>query len=284
MSMGTSFAEVSESRQRSLAAARAIGSEELEQKFNDSLKCLERQSSVAFAASLVSSDRTRSIRSQLTSVFRSVSLILCTRQPVRLESRRFRVNDNLRLDSREVLSAQSSLPRPSSPLSCSRAMLLVIPIDPPDVTLSSTTLSRLADITAEELLCLEAIYAASFLRLSGGGFRLKAAPLELTVRCSPSYPFIPPLVELCLAATSISRFQLFELEARIRAVIDFDELVSPEDCEAVLGGELCELVVDFAADLRGDDVALMHDRACECSDCIPNYARASFRLVSMPNH
>ena len=41
MSMGTSFAEVSESRQRSLAAARAIGSEELEQKFNDSLKCLE---------------------------------------------------------------------------------------------------------------------------------------------------------------------------------------------------------------------------------------------------
>lgn len=33
-------------------AARAIGSEELEKKFNDSLKCLERQSSVAFAASL----------------------------------------------------------------------------------------------------------------------------------------------------------------------------------------------------------------------------------------
>lgn len=38
-------------RQMSMAA-RAIGSEELEKKFNDSLKCLERQSSVAFAASL----------------------------------------------------------------------------------------------------------------------------------------------------------------------------------------------------------------------------------------
>lgn len=35
-------------------AARAIGSDELEQKFNDSLKCLERPNSVAFAASLVS--------------------------------------------------------------------------------------------------------------------------------------------------------------------------------------------------------------------------------------
>lgn len=35
-------------------AAKAIGSDELEKKFNDSLACLERQSSVAFAASLVS--------------------------------------------------------------------------------------------------------------------------------------------------------------------------------------------------------------------------------------
>ena len=35
-------------------AAKAIGSEELEKKFNDSLACLERPSSVAFAASLVS--------------------------------------------------------------------------------------------------------------------------------------------------------------------------------------------------------------------------------------
>lgn len=33
-------------------AAKVIGSEELEAKFNDSLKVLERQSSVAFAASL----------------------------------------------------------------------------------------------------------------------------------------------------------------------------------------------------------------------------------------
>ncbi|KAM0755249.1 antiviral helicase [Meredithblackwellia eburnea MCA 4105] len=38
-------------RQMSMAA-KAIGSEELENKFNESLKCLERQSSVAFAASL----------------------------------------------------------------------------------------------------------------------------------------------------------------------------------------------------------------------------------------
>ncbi|GAA5881752.1 hypothetical protein JCM16303_006439 [Sporobolomyces ruberrimus] len=38
-------------RQMSMAA-KAIGSEELEKKFNDSLECLERQSSVAFAASL----------------------------------------------------------------------------------------------------------------------------------------------------------------------------------------------------------------------------------------
>ena len=38
-------------------AAKAIGSEELEKKFNDSLACLERPSSVAFAASLVSSPR-----------------------------------------------------------------------------------------------------------------------------------------------------------------------------------------------------------------------------------
>lgn len=36
-------------------AAKAIGSEELEKKFLDSLACLERQSSVAFAASLVRS-------------------------------------------------------------------------------------------------------------------------------------------------------------------------------------------------------------------------------------
>ncbi len=39
-------------RQMALAA-KAIGSEELEQKFNDALGKLERQSSVAFAASLV---------------------------------------------------------------------------------------------------------------------------------------------------------------------------------------------------------------------------------------
>lgn len=37
----------------SLAAAKAIGSEELEEKFNAALACLERPSSVAFAASLV---------------------------------------------------------------------------------------------------------------------------------------------------------------------------------------------------------------------------------------
>lgn len=35
-------------------AAKAIGSEELEKKFNDALECLERHNSVAFAASLVS--------------------------------------------------------------------------------------------------------------------------------------------------------------------------------------------------------------------------------------
>lgn len=40
-------------RQMSMAA-KAIGSEELEKKFNDSLECLERHNSVAFAASLVS--------------------------------------------------------------------------------------------------------------------------------------------------------------------------------------------------------------------------------------
>jgi len=33
-------------------AAKAIGSEELEKKFTESMACLERQSSVAFAASL----------------------------------------------------------------------------------------------------------------------------------------------------------------------------------------------------------------------------------------
>ncbi|GAA5916700.1 hypothetical protein JCM8208_000751, partial [Rhodotorula glutinis] len=38
-------------RQMSMAA-KAIGSEELEEKFNASLACLERPSSVAFAASL----------------------------------------------------------------------------------------------------------------------------------------------------------------------------------------------------------------------------------------
>jgi N-dimethylarginine dimethylaminohydrolase len=36
-----------------IIAAKAIGSEELEKKFNDALECLERPNSVAFAASLV---------------------------------------------------------------------------------------------------------------------------------------------------------------------------------------------------------------------------------------
>lgn len=164
------------------------------------------------------------------------------------------------------------------------AMLLVIRPDTPahDVVLSSTTLEKLVDLRAEELLCLEAIYADDFLRLSGGGFRLKAAPLELTVRCSPSYPCLPPVVELCVAAASISKLQLFELEARIRAVLGLDDLVPLDECEARVGGELCELAMDFAADVRGDDVVSMHDQACECSDCIPNYARELFLPLSLP--
>lgn len=46
-------------------AARAIGSEELENKFNESLKCLERQSSVAFAASLVRLSRLACFRGEV---------------------------------------------------------------------------------------------------------------------------------------------------------------------------------------------------------------------------
>jgi len=161
---------------------------------------------------------------------------------------------------------------------------IILPTDCRDIP--PNILPSLSRLRSEEVACLDAIYSpdititSSLSQDSPVTIRLSCDPFELVLRCSVWYPLQAPIVEVSVPNGAMTKLQLFELETNIRGLIPVEDQRVAEDIEATLAGILCEVAMDFAAEVRGDD-GPVHDINCECADCIPSYASRCPFLTSM---